>query len=67
MPGTRLPPGATPWDTLNGFRIGALAGGLVGAAVAVLAGGATIPLILGGATLGAAIGYVVEKQRSRRR
>ena len=33
----RLPPGRQPYDVLNGLRIGALVGGIVGAIVLIFA------------------------------
>ncbi|MGI9603315.1 MAG: hypothetical protein ACR2QE_15625 [Acidimicrobiales bacterium] len=60
---TTLPTGTTPWDPLNGFRIGAMAGGLVSAGVVAATGAGGIGVVLGVALGGGAIGYWVEKRR----
>lgn len=59
----RLPAGRQPYDSLNGLRIGALVGGLVGAAVAAVA---RIPwLILAGAAVGGGVGFWFERRKIR--
>ncbi|MDH3706920.1 MAG: hypothetical protein OES57_12695 [Acidimicrobiia bacterium] len=59
-----LPPGKTPWDPVNGVRIGAIAGALVGGFVHLVLG-ITILAIIGLAVIGGAIGYAVERPRRR--
>lgn len=59
-----LPPGKTPWDPVNGVRIGAIAGALVGGFVHLVLG-VTILAIIGLALVGGAIGYAVERPRRR--
>ncbi|MDH4171107.1 MAG: hypothetical protein OEW42_16100 [Acidimicrobiia bacterium] len=66
-PRNRLPAGSTPWDPLNGFRIGVLAGGLAGAGALAVAGSGGVWLVLGPAAVGGAIGYWTEKRRQRNR
>lgn len=53
-------------DPVNGLRVGALAGGLLGALITVLTSSsyAWVVLVLGVA--GGAIGYVSERSRQRR-
>jgi hypothetical protein len=51
MSDDRLPEGRPPWDPLNGLRIGALAGGVIGVILTLIAGGA--------------IGYWSEKRKQR--
>lgn len=52
-------------DPINGLRVGALAGGLLGALVTVLTGTsyAWVVLVLG--VSGGAIGYLTERSRRR--
>ncbi len=61
---TRLPPGRQPYDPLNGLRVGALAGGVLGAIGAAVTHIGWIILI--GAVAGGAIGYLTERNRLRR-
>ncbi len=58
----RLPPGRQPYDPLNGLRIGALAGGIVGAVIAGLTG-LGIWLVLVTAIVAAAFGYSSQKRK----
>ena len=60
----RLPPGRQPYDSLNGLRVGGLAGALLGGVVALVLGSPW--LILGGAIVGAASGYFYEQTRDPR-
>lgn len=62
-PNGRLPPGRQPYDSLVGLRVGAIAGGVLGAVAAVVL---TQPLlILAGALIGGAVGYLTERQKVR--
>jgi hypothetical protein len=51
-----LPPGRQPYDPLNGLRVGALAGGLVGAGVTAAAGAEYIWFIAIFAVVGGGVG-----------
>lgn len=57
----RLPSGRQPYDTLNGARVGALAGAIIGAATTLIGGPAW--LIFPGAALGALGGYWYQRLR----
>lgn len=59
-----LPAGRPPWDTWNGARVGALAGGLAGVLVVALIGSGAYWLALIPAAIGAVIGY--RRERGRR-
>ncbi len=59
----QLPPGRQPYDVLNGLRIGALVGGILGAIVMVLTSLDSLWVLLVGAAIGAAIGYFYERRR----
>ena len=61
------PAGWTPWDPVNGLRVGVLAGGLVGVAATALIGGRAAWLILVGGALGGAVGYWTQTRRTPRR
>ena len=61
--GDQLPPGRQPYDSLTGLRVGAIAGGLLGAVAAVVLN--TPWLILVGAVIGAASGYQTERRKVR--
>ena len=61
---SRLPPGKQPYDALNGLRVGAFAGLVLGATVAALTRIAWFLLI--GAIAGAIVGYVWERRRIRK-
>jgi hypothetical protein len=63
MKHSRLPPGRQPYDMLNGFRIGALAGGLMGALGAAVTNTRVVWVVLVGAAAGAVIGYWTERRR----
>jgi hypothetical protein len=56
-----LPPGHQPYDPLNGLRVGALAGGLLGAPLTALTRSPWF--VIGGAGLGAVAGYLRERGR----
>jgi len=58
-----LPTGKAPWDPLNGLRIGALAGGLLGASTVALIGSGGVWVVLTGAAAGGAIGYWTQKRQ----
>jgi uncharacterized membrane protein len=60
---SRLPPGRQPYDALNGLRVGAFAGLVLGATVAALTRIAWFLLI--GAIAGTIAGYVWERRRIR--
>lgn len=60
-------PGWTPWDAPNGFRIGALAGGLLASGLALLLGGFTVWALVAGAVIGAGIGYASGRRTDPRR
>jgi uncharacterized protein YcfJ len=60
---TRLPQGHQPYDPLNGFRVGAMAGALLGALGVLVLGTGAIWLIFVGATGGGLIGYRSEKRK----
>jgi hypothetical protein len=58
-----------PWDPLNGARVGAVAGALVGAvltALTALTGLASFWVIAGCGAVGGGIGYWSEKRKQRR-
>ncbi len=59
----RLPPGRQPYDVLNGLRIGALVGGIIGAIVLALTSLDSLWVLLVGAVIGGAIGYLYERRR----
>lgn len=59
----RLPPGRQPYDVLNGLRIGALVGGIIGAIVMVLTSLDSLWVLLVGAAIGAVVGYLYERRR----
>ena len=57
----RLPPGRQPYDALNGLRVGALAGAVLGFVIAVLSPlGAWVLFVT--AAVGAAVGYWSERR-----
>jgi hypothetical protein len=58
----RLPPGRQPYDPLNGMRVGALAGGIVGAVIAGLTDlGFWFVFLV--AIVAAAVGYWTQKRK----
>ena len=59
----RLPPGRQPYDPLSGLRVGAVAGGILGAAVIAVTSFAEVWLMLVGAVIGGAIGFWSEKRK----
>lgn len=63
--GYHLPPGRQPYDPLSGFRVGAIAGGLLGAVAVVATGSGWF--LLAGAITGGAVGYVSERRKLRGR
>lgn len=59
----RVPPGRQLYDPLNGFRVGALAGGLLGA---LITAATRAPwFLLAGAAIGGAVGYLSERRKLR--
>ena len=60
---TKYPRGRPPWDTWNGLRVGALAGGILGIVLTVWIGASNYWLALPTALIGAAIGYWLESNR----
>lgn len=60
----RFPPGRQPYDPLIGLRVGALAGGVLGAVGAVIT--QVEWLILIGGIGGGTVGYLTERNRMRR-
>ena len=62
----RLPPGRQPYDPLNGLRVGALSGGLMGAIATFATGAGYAWLVLVGAGVGGAVGYWFERRSLRR-
>lgn len=63
-PNRSLPPGRQPWDPANGLRIGALSGGLVGAAVVALTGLSNAWIVAVGGAVGGAIGHWSQKRKA---
>lgn len=61
----RLPAGRAPHDTINGFRVGSMAGALCGGLVTAVVGVSLAWLIFAGAALGGAVGYWSEKRKQR--
>jgi hypothetical protein len=59
----QLPPGRQPYDVLNGLRIGALVGGILGAIVMVLTSLDSLWVLLIGAAIGGVAGYLYERRR----
>ena len=58
----KLPPGRQPYDPLNGLRIGAIAGGIVGAVIAGLTD-LGIWFVFLTAIVAATIGYWTQKRK----
>ena len=56
-------PGHQPYDSLNGLRVGALAGAVVGVVLSLIFSGAAW-LILVAAVVGAVAGFVWERGRT---
>ena len=65
MSDDRLPEGRPPWDPLNGLRIGALAGAVIGVSLTLITPASGIWLMVVGAIVGGAIGYWSEKRKQR--
>lgn len=61
----RFPPGRQPYDPLNGIRVGALAGAILGAIVTLLVDFGPWPLV-GGALGGGIVGFRFERRSSKR-
>jgi uncharacterized protein YcfJ len=61
-----LPSGRQPYDPLNGLRVGALSGGLMGAVATATTSAGYAWLVLVGAVAGGATGYWYERRRLRR-
>ncbi len=55
--------GEQPYDALNGFRVGALAGAVVGVVLTFLLGIGAVWLILFGGAVGGVGGYIWEERR----
>lgn len=62
----RYPAGVQPYDWLNGIRIGAVTGGVLGVVPAIMSSGAFAWLV-GGAIVGGIVGYVWESRDEARR
>ena len=58
----RLPPGTQPYDPLNGLRVGALTGGIIGAVIAGLTD-IGIWFVFLAAIVAAAVGYWTQKRK----
>jgi uncharacterized protein YcfJ len=61
-----MPAGRQPYDALNGLRIGAVAGALLGAIVALVLGSAMVWLILAIGAIGGYLGYRFERRQIER-
>lgn len=61
----RYPAGRPPHDPINGLRIGAFAGGIMGILGSWLVASPNIVALLVGAVAGGAVGYVMEKRKQR--
>lgn len=64
--GSRYAPGRNPWDPINGFRVGALAGGIIGVLPVALLGGGYFWAVIAGAALGGVAGFWIEKRNAGR-
>jgi len=62
-PNNRLPPGHQPYDPLNGLRVGAFAGALLGALVVVVSSFNAVWLVVVFAMIGGTIGYRSERRK----
>ena len=58
---SHLPPGRQPYDPLVGFRVGAIAGGILGVILVAISSLASFWVVLVAAAIGGAIGYWTEK------
>lgn len=56
-----LPPGRQPYDPLIGFRVGAIAGGILGAILVAISSLASFWVVVVAAAIGGAVGYWTEK------
>ena len=54
------------YDPINGVRVGALAGGLLGAGAVVMLGGEIPLLVVAGALIGGLVGYVFGRRQASR-
>ena len=61
-----FPPGVQPYDKLNGVRVGALAGGVLGAIPAWIFWPA-FGWVLGGAVIGGLAGYLYQRREQSQR
>ena len=59
----QLPPGRQPYDVLNGLRIGALVGGILGAIVMVVSTWDSLWVLLVGAAIGGGVGLLYERRK----
>lgn len=59
----KLPPGRQPYEQIVGLRVGALAGGLIGALATAVAGVRYAWLVLAFAVVGAAAGVWAQRRR----
>ncbi|MDH3678868.1 MAG: hypothetical protein OEV40_02840 [Acidimicrobiia bacterium] len=66
-PSRDVEPGREPWDPANGLRVGILAGGVVGAVVAVVSGVAHFWVVALGGVIGGGIGWWSERRKQPRR
>jgi predicted MFS family arabinose efflux permease len=60
-----LPPGREPWDPVNGLRIGAFTGAVIGAVLIALSGVASFWIVAGCGAIGGGVGYWAEKRKQR--
>ena len=61
----RYPAGRPPHDPINGFRVGALAGGITGVLASWLVADPHPAALLVGAVVGGFVGYLTEKRKQR--
>jgi len=58
-----LPPGRQPYDPLVGFRVGAIAGGILGVVVVAISSLASFWVVVVAAAIGGAVGFWTEKSK----